>query len=133
MFWYLVRATLSGALVYSPLALIGWTILFVGITLRAYSKERFRTRELLLLLPFLFTLTLIVYGSLYNLDGHEPHSPWRERVVWAVLLIQLVTSGFTVWMLRGLRCAAICFLLFGLHVSAIVGLEAAMSVTNRWL
>lgn len=133
MFWYLVESTVYGSLVDSPMAPTMWAALSIGVVLRCYSDERFRTRELLLVLPAIFTCVLVIYGTAFSLESTQPFNPWRERFVWGILLAQLVASGFTVWWLRGVRVPAICFLLFGLHISAIAGLEAAMSVTNRWL
>lgn len=133
MLSYLIEATLKGALVYPPVAPVAWLSLAIGIVSRMGSDVPLQRRDAVALTPLLLTVLLVVYGRAFAVEQGHPPPFRREMIIIFILGLQAVVSGFILWLLPGRRISAFGLLVFQGCLSAVAGLEAAMSVTNRWL
>ena len=133
MFDYLVRATLSGAFLYSPFVPLVWLSLMSAVIFRVSSRKPFHDKELLVVAPVIFTMGIIAYGTYFAAPSRPREFPSHLWCIPATLLVQLLLSGFMVWALKGIRSSVACILFVELHMSCIAGLEATMSVSGRWL
>ena len=133
MLSYLIEATLRGALVYAPVAPVAWLSLAIGIASRLGGDVPLQRRDALAFIPLLLTVLLIGYGSAFAVEQGHPPPFRRQMIILCILGGQAVVSGFILRLLPGRRIAAFGVLVFEGCLSAVAGLEAAMSVTNRWL
>jgi len=130
---YLVDSVISG-MMYPPVALVAWPALALAFSARSMTEEKFRRRELLLLIGFVVPVLLILYGAIFATDERGVSAQaWRSQIPLALICLPLLMTVCVVIKLRGMRFIAISLGIFQMCLTLILALEATMAVINVWL
>ena len=134
MLEYMIRAPFQDVFGFPPTCLVAIVSFLIAIPARLQAETPFRSRELLLGIPLVFTVWLIVHGTVFSLQyDHAPEPNWKTHLIELILLMHVVVSGFTIWRLKGLRVYATSVTLFLTCFVLMAAFEAMMSVTNLWI
>jgi len=128
-----------------------WLVMMAGSVLRYYwpvtvsliaavavagfcNRSRFQRWHLLIFAPLFVTFLIVVWGSIMKHDDSQGlASSWPGLVIYALLVIQLLTSIGVVFAMKGHRWFATFVVLLELWIGLACAFVSGMSVTGDWL
>lgn len=123
---------------YWPVTLVLVILFIIALTFKSPfvgSRTRFCRRHLLVFLPLVLTLLIIVLGVVMEHPSDSPNlAPgWPSYVLLALLIIQLATSIWVIWLMKGYRLFSIFTVVLELWFALACAFITGMSVTGDWL
>jgi hypothetical protein len=98
------------------------------------SKTRFQLYYLWTLVPFLFTVFMLLFGTIMNHNISDGIAPsWPGYALFGLAISQLICTGLLIYKMKGIRWATISLGVFQLLCSTATWFVAGMSVTGDWL
>lgn len=116
---------------FITLALIGFCIYFGSLQRNIAANP---SAKFLQLAPFALTLSIIACGGFFYADNfNNKFYPWADAVIYALLFLQVLISGMSIWQAKNRVGFVVALSAFQLWLSLSSGFVSLMSVTNTWL
>lgn len=133
-FWLAVQSW-SALRYYWPITLALVVALVAVSTFNfPFSRSRFRRQHLLVFVPLGVSLLILIWGSVMRHSDQQSLAPvWPSRVVFGLLIAQLLAATGVVCAMKGYRWFSAAAVLFEQWVGAAFAFVAGMSVTGDWL
>ena len=99
-----------------------------------FFRSRFQSRHLLVFAPLIVTLLILVWGSVMHHDDSQSFAAaWPDRIVTALLVIQILIGIGVVSIMKGYRWFSLTAVLLEQWIGLACAVTAGISVTGDWL
>ena len=129
-FLFLFRQVYRNNMITTPLVFM---VLLAVVKNYWIDKTPYRAVHWLALVPCLFPIWILVWGTLYRHTSWTHPPEWLSPAMWGIVVIQLLVNLGCLVYFKGLRLSIVFLLLLQGSVTLLSLLLSSMSIGGTWL